>query len=159
MPWLLDNAHERLCFVRFEDEMPATRTPLGDFFCFGKSGYEKTYFVTDAGGAVCQYECGCAAAPRLVFVNSTLAHFVRSYSRYMAGMFMHKAHRGEAAFSMAQMAGEIAAFSQGLDAPAMADGAHYWPQHLHELEDGFAHLLCPPAAQRGGPHHWHASAP
>ncbi|MCP2040475.1 hypothetical protein L1281_001058 [Neisseria sp. HSC-16F19] len=140
IPFLLDNEHEQIYFVKFADEMPEIRTSFGDFLCFGKMGFEKIYFVISQDGKVFKYDFCDDDTEQLVFANSSLWDFVRSYSRLMAGIFMYKAFQSDNDFPIQKAVEQIADFIQNLDPAALEQEENFWPHQLFVLEDGFAHL-------------------
>lgn len=141
LPLLLDNEHEKIYFVKFADEMPEIRIPFGDFLCFGKIGFEKQYFVIDKEGKIFKYDFYYENESNLVFVNSSLTAFYRSYCRYMAGIFMYKAHQKEEDFPMEAEVERITEFIKSFDPAAVENEQTYWSDQLCILEDGFAHLI------------------
>lgn len=141
LPLLLDNEHEGIYFVHFADEMPEIRIPFGDFLCFGKIGFEKQYFVIAQDGKVFKYDFIYEDESHFIFVNSSLSDFYRSYCRYMAGIFMYKAHQNDADFPMEAEVARISQFINDLDPSALENDETYWSNQLLTLEDGFAHLM------------------
>lgn len=142
IPFLLDNEHEKIYFVKFADEMPKISIPFGDFLCFGKIGFEKQYLVIDKYGKVFKYDFYYDdEEAKLIFVNSTLTAFYQSYCRYMAGIFMYKAEQSDESFSMAAEVERMTQFIQSFDPAAVENEDTYWSSQLFILEDGFAHLM------------------
>lgn len=141
IPQLLDNEHEQIYFVHFADEMPQIRIPFGDFWCFGKIGFERQYFVMDNEGKIFKYDFYYEGESNLVFVNSSLTAFFRSYCRYMAGIFMYKAHPTDADFPLEAEVERITHFIKDFDPAAVENEETYWSNQLFTLEDGFTHLI------------------
>lgn len=140
LPLLLDNPHENIYFVKFADEMPQIRILFGDFHCFGKISLEKMYFVIDKEERIFVYDFNDSENITLTFVNSSLWDFVYSYLRYMAGIFMYKAHKDKKDFPLEDEVERISEFIQKLDPTALEKEENYWPHQLYVLEDGFAHF-------------------